>query len=73
MVFELIYGHSVNFSGTGLLSLYKSMLVYIECNPICLSTYIKAARVETKFGCYVTVDDGGNYVKFHALVVRIKS
>ena len=25
-----------------------------------------------KFGCYVTVDDGGNYVTFHELNVRIK-
>ena len=26
-----------------------------------------------KFGCYVTVDDGGNYVtSFHGLNVRIK-
>ena len=25
-----------------------------------------------KVGCYVTVDDGGNYVTFHGLNVRIK-
>ena len=25
-----------------------------------------------KLGCYVTVDDGGNYVMFHELNVRIK-
>ena len=25
-----------------------------------------------KVGCYVTVDDGGNYVTFHKLNVRIK-
>ena len=25
-----------------------------------------------KFGCYVIVDDGGNYVMFHELNVRIK-
>ena len=25
-----------------------------------------------KFGCYVTVDDSGNYVMFHELNVRIK-
>ena len=34
----------------------------------------RAPRVKfrvMKFGCYVTVDDGGNYVTFHELNVRI--
>ena len=36
------------------------------------SIYARVTFRIMKFGRYVTVDDGGNYVAFHELNVRIK-
>ena len=50
-------------------------LTFCSIPTLCNITPPYAERRESrviKVGCYVTVDDGGNYVTFHELNVRIK-
>ena len=52
-------------------------MTFFSIPTLCNITPPYADRRESRFGvikvgCYVTVDDGGNYVTFHELNVRIK-